>query len=585
MAKPTAADILVETLIDWGVDTIFGIPGDGINGIMEALRTRQEQIRFVQVRHEEAAAFAACAYAKFTGRLGVCLATSGPGGIHLLNGLYDAKLDHQPVLAITGLQFHDLLHTHTQQDVELDKLYMDVCVYNTRVMGPNHVENVTELACRTALGYRGVAHITMPVDMQSQEASPKQRSKRNIPNHVSDHMARSAQLPAEDELARAAGLLNEGKKIAILAGQGAIGCEKELTALAERLGAPVIKALLGKGALRDDNPYTTGGIGLLGTRASQEALEECDTLLIAGSCFPYIEFYPKPGQARAVQIDIDPQQIGLRYPVEAGLVGDARRVMEALLPKLAQHEDRSFLDKAQETTRDWYKLLEERGTRQDKPMKPQVVAHELDKLIDDNAILTTDSGTITTWAARYIKIRGDMKFSCSGNLATMACSLPYAIGAAMAYPDRQIICFVGDGGLAMLMGELATVRKYDLNIKIVVIKNNALGQIKWEQMVFLGNPEYGCELQAIDFPAVAKGFGLSSFAIDDPAQCAGTLQQALATKGPVLVEATVDPHEPPMPPKIKLKQAEHLAEALAKGTPAREKIALTIASDTVRELV
>lgn len=585
MAKPTAADILVETLIDWGVDTIFGIPGDGINGIMEALRTHQDQIRFVQVRHEEAAAFAACAYAKFTGRLGVCLATSGPGGIHLLNGLYDAKLDHQPVLAITGLQFHDLLHTHTQQDVELDKLFMDVCVYNTRVMGPNHVENATELACRTALGYRGVAHITMPVDMQSQEASPKQRSKRNIPGHVSDHMARSAQLPAEDELARAAGLLNEGKKIAILAGQGAIGCETELTALAERRGAPVIKALLGKGALPDDSPYTTGGIGLLGTRASQEALEECDTLLIVGSCFPYIEFYPRPGQARAVQIDIDPQQIGLRYPVEAGLVGDARRVIEALLPKLAHHEDRGFLDKAQEATRDWYSLLEERGTRQDKPMKPQVVAHELDKLIDDNAILATDSGTITTWAARYIKIRGDMKFSCSGNLATMACSLPYAIGAAIAYPDRQIICFVGDGGLNMLLGELATVRKYDLNIKIVVIKNNALGQIKWEQMVFLGNPEFGCELQPIDFPAVAKGFGLESYAIDDPAQCGDTLRQALATKGPALVEATVDPHEPPMPPKIKLKQAEHLAEALAKGTPAREKIALTLASDKVRELV
>jgi pyruvate dehydrogenase (quinone)/pyruvate oxidase len=585
MSKPTASEVLVDTLIDWEVDTIFGIPGDGINGIIEALRTRQDKIRFIQVRHEEAAAFAACAYAKWTGRLGVCIATSGPGGIHLLNGLYDAKLDRQPVLAITGLQFHDLLGTFTQQDVELDKLFMDVAAYNSRVMGPTHVQNVVELACRTALGYRTVAHVTMPVDVQSKPVDPRGRSERNVPNHVSDLMARSAQLPSDDQLAAAAALLNGGAKPVILAGQGALRARSQIAALARRLGAPVVKPLLGKGVLPDEDPYCTGGIGLLGTKASQEALEECDTLVIAGSSFPYIEYYPKPGQARAMQIELDPQRIGLRYPVEAGLVGDVGKVIDALLPRLSQHEDRSFLEEAQAKVKEWAELMAERGTRPEKPMKPQVVAHELNKLLRSDAIIATDSGTITTWAARHIVMRGDMKFSCSGNLATMACGLPYAMAAAIAYPERQVVCFIGDGGLTMLLGELATCVKYDLNVKIVVIKNNVLGQIKWEQMVFLGNPEYVCELQPIDFAAVARGFGLQAFTVDDPAQCAETLRTALAAPGPALVEAVVDPHEPPMPPKATLKQAANFAESLARGTPARGKIALTVASDVVRELV
>ncbi len=585
MAKQTAADILVESLIDWKVDTIFGIPGDGINGIIEALRVRQDKIRFIQVRHEEAAAMAACGYAKWTGRLGVCIATSGPGGIHLLNGLYDARLDRQPVLAITGLQFHDLLQTYTQQDVELDKLFMDVAVYNARVMGPNHVENAVELACRTALAYHGVAHITVPVDVQSQPVDARQRSKRNIPEHVSEVMAVSARLPDESQLARAAALLNSGKKTVILAGQGAHGAGSELAAVAERLAAPVVTALLGKGALPDDSPYATGGIGLLGTKPSQEAMEQCDTLLIAGSNFPYIEYYPKPGQARAAQIELDPQRIGLRYPVEAGLVGDTAKVLAALLPHLEQRKDRSFLEKAQAGVKEWNELLAERGTRKDKPMKPQVVAFELNKLLRDDAIIATDSGTITTWAARYLSIRPGMRFSCSGNLATMACGLPYAVAAAIAFPRRQVICFIGDGGMSMLLGELATCVKYGLDVKIIVIKNNSLGQIKWEQMVFLGNPEYVCDLQPIDFATVARGFGIKGYVIDDPARCADTLKAALAEPGPVLVEAVVDPHEPPMPPKATLRQAAKLAEALARGTPAGGKIALTIASDTVRELV
>ena len=585
MAKPTAGDVLIETLIDWGVDTVFGIPGDGINGIIEALRIRQDQVRFIQVRHEEAAAFAACAYAKWTGKLGVCLATSGPGGIHLLNGLYDAKLDGQPVLAITGLQFHDLLETFTQQDVELDKLFMDVCVYNARIMGPTHVENVVELACRTALAYRGVAHVTVPVDMQSTPVAKSPRSERNIAQHVSELMANSSRMPDDAQLARAVDILNRGKKTVILAGRGAIGAGRELLATAERLSAPIAKPLLGKASVPDDSPYCIGGVGLLGTKPAQEALEECDTLLIAGSSFPYIEFYPKPGKARAVQIDLDPKRIGLRYPVEAGLVGDTARVLKALLPRLQPRRERKFLDTAQAAMKEWNELMVERGTRQEKPMKPQVVAYELDKLLTDDAIVATDSGTVTTWIARHLTIRGNMMFSCSGNLATMACGLPYAVAAAVAHPGRQVVAFVGDGGLTMLIGELATCMKYKLDVKIVVIKNNTLGQIKWEQMVFLGNPEYVCDLQPIDFAAVARGFGVQSFSVEDPARCGEVLRQALATPGPVLVEAVVDQNEPPMPPKVTLKQAAHLAESLARGTPAGGTIALTIASDTVRELV
>ena len=581
----TAGDILVETLIDWDIDTVFGIPGDGINGIIESLRKSKDRIRFVQVRHEEAAAFMACAHAKWTGRLGVCIATSGPGGIHLLNGLYDAKLDGQPVLAITGLQFHDLLHTYTQQDVELDKLFMDVCVYNSRIMGAAHVQNVTELACRTALAYRGVAHITVPVDLQDQTVKEDLRSKRNRPDHVSALMAESAHSPTEDQLAQAATILNEGRKIVVMAGRGALGARGEVEAVAERLGAPVVKPLLGKGVLPDEHPYTTGGTGLLGTRPSQEALEDCDTLLIVGSSFPYIEYYPKPGQAKCVQVELDPKRVSLRYPVDAALVGDAARVLRALLPRIDRHQDRSFLEKAQAGMTEWRKLMRERGSRSDTPMKPQVVAHELNKLLSDDAIIATDSGTITSWAARHIDMRGNMMFSCSGNLATMACGLPYANAAALAYPGRQVIAFVGDGGLTMLIGELATAVKYNLDVKIIVIKNNTLGQIKWEQMVFLGNPEYACELQPIDFATIAKGFGCTGFTIEDPASCADILRQALAAPGPVLIQAVVDPNEPPMPPKVDLKQTAHLAEALARGTPNAASIALTIASDKVREII
>lgn len=579
----TGGDILVETLIDWGVDTIFGIPGDGINGVFEALRIREDKIRFVQVRHEEAAAFAACAYAKFTGRLGVCLATSGPGGIHLLNGIYDAKLDNQPVLAITGAQHHDLIETLTQQDVALDKLFMDATAYSVRVMGPAHVEPVVEQACRTALAYRQPTHVMIPVDFQSMPV--EKRSERNVAHHVSNIMARGGQLPDPKMLSKAADILNDAQKPFILAGRGAIGAREELIAVAERLQAPIGKPLLGKEAVPDDSPYATGGVGLLGTRPSQEAFESCDTLLIVGSSFPYIEFYPKPGQARAVQVELDPKRVGLRCPVEVGLVGDSKRVLCELLPLLKRNDSSKFLESAQKSMGDWRALMNERGTRRDTPMKPQVVTHELNKLLDEDAIVITDSGTITAWTARHVEIRGSMQFSCSGTLASMACGLPYAIGAATAFPGRQVVAVIGDGSAAMLMGDFVTLRKYNLDAKIIVIKNNTLGQIKWEQMVFLGNPEFGCELEPIDFVKVAEGCGIGAVRIEDPERCGEQLREALARPGPCLIEAVVDPFEPPMPPKVELKQAVHMAEALARGTPQAMKTALTLASDTVRELV
>jgi pyruvate dehydrogenase (quinone) len=583
MAK-TASDVIVETLLEWSVDTIFGIPGDGINGIVESLRKNQEKIRFVQVRHEEAAAFAACGYAKFTGRLGVCLATSGPGGIHLLNGLYDAKLDGQPVLAITGLQFHDLIGTMTQQDVPLDRLFADVSVYNERIMGAAHARNITDLACRTALARKGVSHITIPVDIQDQEVKQDMRSKRNVPNHAGSRLSTGLPEPAEEEISRAAAILNQGKRITILAGRGALHAGAELERIAEILGAPIVKSLLGKSCIPDDSPYTTGGIGLLGTLPSEEAMDTCDTLLIVGSSFPYLEYYPKPGKAKCVQIDADAARIGLRYPTDAALIGDSAATLASLIPRLKQ-KNAAFLEKARKGMKSWNELMTKRGTVNSTPMKPQVVAHELGRRLPSDAIVAGDSGTVTTWWARHIpSLRGQMH-SCSGNLATMACAFPYAIGAQIAYPTRTVVAFLGDGSFTMLMGELATCVKYKLPIKIFVIRNDSLGQIKWEQLVFLGNPEYVCDLQPIDFAAVARAFGVASFTIRTPAECGQIIDSALSTDGPALVEAIVDPNEPPMPARVKPAQALHLAESLAKGTRDWEKIATTIARDKARELV
>ncbi len=582
---PTTADILIERLINWGVDTIFGYPGDGVNGIFEALRTHQQDIRFVQVRHEEAAAFAACAYAKYTGRLGVCLATSGPGGIHLLNGLYDAKCDGQPVLAITGHTFHDLIGTQFQQDVDLAKLFMDVAAYSERVMGPAHVRSAVDEAIKTACSLRTVAHITIPKDIQDWKESDDQPSGMNVEQHSGAGYAPAHPLPTQAELQAAADLVNRGSKIAILAGRGALNARQQILALADRAGAPIVKALLGKAVVPDDSPFTTGGLGLLGTAPSQDVMTGCDVLVIAGSGFPYLEFYPKPGACKTIQIDVDSRRIGLRHPVDVGLVGDCAPILEALLPLVDAKTDRSFLTTAQASMGKWNRLLEQQGTRTDTPLKPQVVAFELNKLLHDDAIICCDTGTLTTWAARYLQIRGNMQFSASGLLATMGNGLPYAVACAVAYPGRQVICVVGDGGLTMMLGEVATLVKYKLPVKVVVFKNNVLGEIKWEQLVLEGNPQFGVELQPIDFAAYARACGAAGFSVTEPAQVAGALQDAMAYDGPALVEALVDPNEPPMPGKVTMEQAWHFAEALARGERDRSEIIKTIVEDKVREVI
>ena len=582
--KRTTSDIIVERLIAWGVDTIFGLPGDGINGLMEALRTRQERIRFIHVRHEEAAAFMACGYAKYTGRLGVCLATSGPGAIHLLNGLYDAKLDGAPVLALTGQTYHDLLGTHYQQEVDLLALFKDVSVFNQQVMGAAHASGLIDAGCRAALAGRGVAHITCPVDFQEEELKEDIPSEKNIPGHSSKAWTPPVVVPQSSDIREAAQLLNAGNKTVILAGAGALGAGQLLEQAAERMAAPIVKPLLGKGVVPDDSPYTTGGIGLLGTSASEKALEECDSLLIVGSSFPYIDFYPKPGAAAAVQIDVDAARIGLRYPVKVGLTGDARATLEMLVPMLGQRADRSFLDSARERMKEWNELMTTRGTREETPIKPEVVAHTLNELLADDAIISTDSGTITTWAARHLRIRGRQQFSCSGNLATMAPGLPYTIAAQIAFPERQCVAFVGDGAFTMLMGEFATAVKYNLPITVVIIRNDVLGMIKWEQMVFLGNPEYGVQLNPIDFVKFAEACGGVGFRCEKPGEVRGALEAALASAKPALVEAVVDPYEPPMPSQVKLKQAEHMAKALLRGEPHRGRIAMTLFRNKVREL-
>jgi pyruvate dehydrogenase (quinone) len=580
----TAADVLIDRLLDWNVRVVFGLPGDGINGIMEALRQRQDRISFVQVRHEEAAAFMACGYAKYTGSLGVCLATSGPGAIHLLNGLYDAKMDGAPVLAITGQTYHDLIGTQYQQEVDLVSLFKDVAVYDQQVLSASHVQSLVDAACRAALSRRGVSHITCPVDLQEQTVSEGAPSDKNVEGHTSNAWRPPIVIPRQSDLRAAADVLNAGKKTVILAGQGALGATDELELLADTMAAPIVKPLLGKAAVPDDSPFTTGGVGLLGTEPSEIAMEDCDTLLMVGTSFPYLEWYPKHDQCRGVQIDRDPARIGLRYPVEIGLCGDAKATLQAIAPHIRRRDDRSFLQKAQDGMKKWRELMDTRGRRDESPLKPQVVAEELNGLLRDDAIISTDSGTITTWAARHIRIRRGQMFSCSGNLATMAPGLPYTIAAQIAFPGRQCVAFVGDGGFTMLMGEFATAVKYRLPIKVVVVKNNVLGMIKWEQMVFLGNPEYGVSLEPIDFVKFAEACGAIGFRCERPDEVRSALEAMMLADGPALCEAVVDPFEPPMPARVKAKQALHMAESLARGEPNRGRIALTLFRDKVSDL-
>jgi pyruvate dehydrogenase (quinone) len=578
------ADIVAEALLDWKVDVIFGLPGDGINGFIESLRRRQDKIKFILVRHEESAAFMACAYAKYTGKLGACVATSGPGAIHLLNGLYDAKADNTPVIAITGTTYSDLMNSSYQQDVNLLQLYSDVTVYNDMINVPEQAEMAVDIACRTALAQRGVSHLTIPIDVQEKKLNGKY-SRHNIGYHTSDVYSAET-IPSHSLIEKAAQILNTGNRVVILAGQGALGAGEEVIAVAEKLGAPIVKALLGKAVIPDDSPYTTGGIGLLGTTPSSDAMSETDTLFMIGTSFPYIEYLPKPGQARGIQIDIKPEKIGLRYPVEIGLVGDSKLILLALLPLLNQKDNLEFLKSKQHAMKNWNRLLEEKSTRTDKPIKPQVIAKAVSDELDDNAIISVDCGTNTSWAARYINIRKGMKFSVSGTLSSMANGLPYAIAAQIAFPERQSIAFVGDGGLTMLMGEFATAVQYNLPIKVIVIKNNTLGMIRWEQMGFLGNPEFGVEFTAIDWVKFAEACGGKGYAIKEPSEVKSKLHQAMKEeRRPTIIEAYVDPFEPPMPPKVEMSFVNNLAESFARGQPYASRIGLTLFRNKVHEVL
>ncbi|HYE73161.1 MAG TPA: thiamine pyrophosphate-dependent enzyme [Blastocatellia bacterium] len=578
----TAAELMVDLLVDrWGVRHVFGLAGDGINGIIDALRKRKDDVQFIGVRHEETAALAAVGYAKFSGRLGVCLATSGPGAIHLLNGLYDAKLDQVPVLAITGMQYHDLIGTFYQQDVNTDRLMQDVAVYTERVMGPAHVENITNMAVRMALGHRSVAHISFPNDLQEKPVEKAEYSQMDVPSHTSAEWRIPHIIPTATDLQQAAEVLNAGRKVAIVVGAGALNARAEVEQLAETLGAPVAKAYLGKSVIPDNSPYTTGGMGVFGTKPTQEVFQNCDTLLMIGSSFPYIAYLPKPQGVRGVQIDIRPERIGLRFPVEVGLVGDAKETLRVLLPLLKRKEDRSFLESAQSSMREWRELLAQRAASDDMPMSGQVFAARLSEQLSDDAIICGDSGQNTFWLARNINVRGTQQISGSGTLATMASALPYAIGAQVAFPDRQVVAFCGDGGMAMLIAELSTCVKYKLPIKVFVAKNNLLGMIRWEQMMYLGHPEYAVELGDIDFVKVAEACGAQGYRVEEPNEVAETITQALTTPVPVLVEALVDPFEAIMPGQIKPEQAMHYAEALKKGQPNAERIALTLFRDAI----
>jgi len=589
----TAAQLLIDTLVDdWGVRHVFGLPGDGINGIMEALRLRQDDVQFVQVRHEEAAAFAACAYAKFTGGLGVCLATSGPGAIHLLNGLYDAKLDGASVLALTGQTYHDLIGTFYQQEVNLTQLFSDVACYNHEVRSAANVTALVHEAVKTSLARRGVSHISFPTDLQLEDAPAawvQQGRAANKPmGHVGATWTRPVPVAPDAALGAAARLLAEGRKVALLVGSGALGAADEIAAVSERLCAPVVHAYLGKGVLPIAHPNHMGGVGLLGDRPGLLAMEQCDTLLIVGSSFPYQNYYPKPGSARAAQIDVDPARIGLRYPVEVGLPGDAKATLARLIEQLAPNNaGADWLAQLRQEKADWEKVLRTKAEDDGVPMRPQRVAWELDKQLPDDAILCGDSGTNTTFFSRYLNVRGTMLASGSGNLATMASGFPYAIGASCAFPTRRAVALVGDGGFTMLMGEMLTAVKYKLPLVVVMLRNDYLGQIRWEQMAFVGNPEFGVELHNPHaFADWATNCGALGIKVERPEDLAGAFGRAFAnTSGPSLVECVVDPDEPPLPPITSTEQAVNTLKALVKGQRHPVRIAATMFREKLTELL
>ncbi|HLL41543.1 MAG TPA: thiamine pyrophosphate-requiring protein [Segetibacter sp.] len=587
MSKTVGA-FLINRLIDWGVKRVFGYPGDGINGILGGLQSSADKIEFIQVRHEEMAAFMACGHAKFTGEVGVCMATSGPGAIHLLNGLYDAKLDHQPVVAIVGQQARAALGGHYQQEVDLLSLFKDVANdFVQMCVEPSQIRHLVDRAIRVALAKRTVTCIIIPNDVQELKYEEPAREHGTI--HSSIGYSQPRLLPATADLQSAADILNAGKKVAILVGAGALGATDEVIEVAELLGAGVAKALLGKAVLPDDLPYVTGSIGLLGTKPSWDLMTECDTLLMIGSSFPYSEYLPKEGKARGVQIDIDGTMLGLRYPMEVHLQGDSKESLGALIPLLRRKEDRSWQQQIENEVAQWWKVLEARSMNSANPVNPQAVFWELSKRLTQDSIICGDSGSSTFWYARDIKIKKGMKSSLSGTLATMCSAVPYAIAAKFAFSNKMVVAISGDGAMQMLgINELITIAKYwrqwqTPQLIIVVVNNQDLNMVTWEQRALAGDKKFEASQNIPDFPYAkyAQLIGLEGIRIDKPEQIVPAFDKAMSADKPVVVEAVTDPNVPLLPPHVSPGQAAKFFTALFKG----DSEALNMVKQTYKEVV
>jgi pyruvate dehydrogenase (quinone) len=570
----TVGDFVVQRLHDWGVRHIFGYPGDGINGVFGALNRAEGKIQFIQARHEEMAAFMACAYAKFSGNLGVCIATSGPGATHLTTGLYDALMDHQPVLALVGQQARNALGGHYQQELDLVSMFKDVAgAYVVQASSPPQVRHLIDRAARIALARRTVTAIVLPNDLQDQPYQEPPRAHGTLRSGVGYTAPKI--VPYDSDLDRAAEILNSGKKVAMLVGAGALAATDEVIAVADRLSAGCAKALLGKAALADDLSWVTGSIGLLGTEPSYKLMMECDTLLMVGSAFPYAEFLPKEGKVRGVQIDIDPSMLSIRFPMEVGLVGDAKETLRALLARLHQKPADGWRKTIQDNVAKWWKTLEGRARQPAKPVNPQRVTWELSSRLPERAIITSDSGSCANWFARDLKMRRDMKASLSGGLASMGAAVPYAIAAKYAHPDRPVIALVGDGAMQMNnMAELITVAKYwrewrDHRWIVCVFNNEDLNQVTWEQRIIEGDPKFDASqrIPNVAYHRFAEMIGLRGIYVDDPERLGSAWDEALASDRPVVLEVKTDPEVPPLPPHITLQQAKNFSMALIKGDP------------------
>jgi pyruvate dehydrogenase (quinone) len=572
----TVSDFVIDRLHAWGIDTIYGYPGDGINGLLGALHRAQERVRFIQTRHEEESAFMACAHAKFTGEVGVCLGTSGPGAIHMLNGLYDAGMDHQPVVAIVGQQARSAIGSDYQQEVDLISLFKDVAHQYVHMCSvPAQARHLIDRAIRIAAAERCVTCVIFPNDVQSEDAvEAPEREHGTTFSGVGHSHARV--VPYDEDLRRAAELLNSGRRVAMLVGAGALGAGEEVEAVAELLGAGVAKALLGKAVVPDDLPYVTGALGLLGTEPSDTMLRKCDTLLMVGTSFPYSEFLPEEGQARAVQIDIKPRMLGLRYPIEVNLHGDAAETLRALLPLLEHKRDRLWRQTIEDNVGDWWETLERRAMVDAQPINPQRVFWELSPRLPDRCIVTADSGSAANWWARDLKIRRGMMASLSGNLATMGPALPYAVAAKFTHPDRPVVACVGDGAMQMNgINVLVTVSKYweqwdDPRLIVLVIDNGDLNQVTWEQRVMEGNPKFEAsqELPRFDYAGYAQMLGLDAVVMNGPGDVAPGWEQAMAASKPVVVHAHCDPEVPPLPPHITFEQAAMYMRSMLRGDPS-----------------